>query len=87
MILQAEDDDKNQHMCQCVRGHCNNVEKGYNAGKCKHFRLMKELKKLSNYAYGVQFPLETDAHTSVHQHNLAANDQPRALVTHWILWI
>jgi hypothetical protein len=63
------------------------AEMRYDAGKRECCRLMKALKKFSNYVYGVRLLVETDANTLVHQLNLPANDLPGALVTRWIPWI
>jgi hypothetical protein len=87
VIMQQEDENKDQHPCRYESGLWNKAEKRYDAGKCECRGLMKALKKFHNNVYGVRFLFEADANTLVHQLHLSTNDLPRALVTRWIAWI
>jgi len=57
-----------------VSGVWNETEKKYNGGKLEYYRLLKALKKLQVYLYGVRFVVEIDARTLIHQLNLPASD-------------
>ena len=52
----------------------------YDATKRKCRRVLKALKKVWNYLYGVHFILETDANVLVSQLNGAGTNVPGALV-------
>ncbi|KAK6206862.1 putative gag-pol poly protein [Colletotrichum tabaci] len=62
-------------------------ELSYDAGKKELRGVLKALKRVRNYLYGVHFILETDAKTLVAQLNGAASDLPGALIIRWISWI
>ena len=49
--------------------------------------MLKALKKVRSWLYGVKFILETDANVLVAQLNQSASDLPGALVTRWLAWI
>ena len=63
------------------------AEKKYNAAKRECRGVLKALKKVKYWLYGVRFILETDARVLVAQLNRSRTDLPRALVTRWIAWI
>jgi len=63
------------------------AEKKYDAGKLECHRLLKALKKLRVYLYGVIFLVEIDANTLVHQLNQLASDLPGSVVNRWLAWI
>ena len=49
--------------------------------------LLKALKKLRVYLYGVRFVVEIDARTFVHQLNQPASTLPGSVVNRWLAWI
>ncbi|OAP53883.1 hypothetical protein AYL99_11905 [Fonsecaea erecta] len=63
------------------------AEAGYDAGKRECRALLKSLKKLKPWLYGVTFLVESDAMTLAAQLNPSATDLPGALVTQWLTWI
>ena len=87
MILQQEDENKDQHLCQYESRLWIQAEKRYDARKRECRGLIQALKKFSKYIYGVRFLVETHANTFVHQLNLPANNLPGALVICWIVWL
>ena len=62
------------------------AEKKYNATKRECRNVLKALKKVRYWLYGVRFVLETDANVLVAQLNRSGTDLPGALVTRWIAW-
>ena len=56
------------------------AERQYDGGKLQCRGLLKALKKLRYYLYGVQFLVEIDAKTLVHQLNQPASDLPGSVV-------
>ena len=68
-------------------GLWNQAEKNYNATKRECRGVLKALRKVRYWLYGVHFVLETDANVLVAQLNRSATDLPGALVTRWIAYI
>lgn len=68
-------------------GLWNEAESRYDAGKRECRGLLKALKKVRYWLYGVRFTIELDASTLVAQLNRSATDLPGALVTRWLAWI
>ena len=62
-------------------------EKKYDAGKRECRALLRALKKLKVWLYGVKFTVEIDAKTLLHQLNLPIVDLPGAMVTRLTSWI
>lgn len=62
-------------------------ESEYDAGKRECQGLLKALKKVRSYLYGVQFVIKVDARTLVHQLKNVAADVPGALSSCWLEWI
>ena len=79
--------DKKRHPVRYESGLWTDAEAKYDAGKRECRGLLKALKKLRHWLYGVHFVLELDANTLVAQLNQAATDVPGALVTRWLAWI
>ena len=63
------------------------AEKTYDAGKRECRALLRALKKLRVWLYGIRFVVEIDTKTLLHQLNLPIVDLPGAMVTSWITWI
>ena len=63
------------------------AEKKYDAGKLECRGVLKALKKVRQYLYGVRFCLELDAKTLIAQLQGGATDLLGALVTRWLAWI
>ncbi len=85
--LSQEDEKGRRHPCRYESGLWNKAEAGYDATKRECRGVLKALKKVRNYLYGVHFILETDANVLVAQLNRSASDLPGALVTRWLAWI
>ena len=68
-------------------GIWNKAEKNYDATKRETRAVLKILRKLRFYLYGVHFILQTDAQVLVSQLKRAATDLPGSLVTRWIACI
>lgn len=79
--------DGKRHPSRYLSGLWSDCEKKYDAGKRECRGLLKGLKKVRQYLYGVHFIIELDAKTLVAQLNRSATDLPGALVTRWIAWI
>ena len=86
-ILMQLDKEKKRHPSRYESGLWNEAERKYDAGKRECRGLLKMLKKVRHYLYGVRFVIETDAKTLVAQLNRSASDVPGALVTRWLAWI
>src|SRR5258705_3766701 len=88
-ILQQEDDldAKQRHPSKYENGLWTPAEKKYDGGKLECRGLLKALKKLRYYLYGVRFLVEIDAKTLVHQLNQPATDLPGSVVNRWLAWI
>ena len=76
-----------RHPARYESGLWNDAEARYDAGKRECRGVLKMLKKVRHYLYGVRFVIETDAKTLVAQLNRSASDVPGALVTRWLAWI
>lgn len=75
------------HLSRYKSGIWSRAEKRYDATNLKYRGVLKALKKVRYWLYGVRFVLETDARVLVAQLNRSNIDLPRALVTRWIAWI
>src|SRR3981189_2513625 len=76
-----------QHPSRYESGLWNQAERNYDATKRECRAVLKALRKVRYWLYGVQFVLETDANVLVAQLNRSATDLPGALVTRWIAYI
>ena len=79
-ILQQEKEGK-RHPVRYESGVWTPAEKNYDAGKRECRALLRALKKLKVWLYGVRFVVEIDAKTLLHQLNLPIVDLPGAMVT------
>ena len=86
-VLMQVDSDNRRHPSRYESGLWNPAEQQYDATKRECRGVLKALKKVRNYLYGIHFTLETDAKVLANQLNLAAADLPGALVTRWLAWI
>ena len=86
IIMQLDKNGK-RHPARYESGIWTTAESNYDAGKRECRALLKVLKKLRFWLYGVHFLLETDANTLCAQLNRSATDLPGALVTQWLAWI
>lgn len=62
-------------------------KKKYDLGKLECRGLLRALKKLRLYLYGVRFSVEIDAKTLVHQLNQPTSDLPGSVANRWLAWI
>ena len=76
-----------KHPSRYKSGIWSSVEKNHDATKRECRGVLKALKKIRYWLYGVRFILETDASVLVAQLNRSGTDLPRALVIQWIAWI
>jgi hypothetical protein len=76
-----------RHPARFESGVWNSAEQKYDAGKRECLGILKALRKLKPWLYGVYFQLEIDANTLVHQLNKAASDLPNSVMTRWLSWI
>ena len=76
-----------RHPARFESGVWNDAERNYDATKRECRAVLKALKKLRSYLYGVRFVLETDANVLVAQLNMSGTDLPGALITRWLAWI
>ena len=76
-----------RHLSRYESGLWNKAEQNYDATKRECRGVLKALRKVRYWLYGVRFTLETDASVLVAQLNRSATDLPRALVTRWIAYI
>ena len=86
-LMQAAADGKRRHIVRFDSGVWSEAEKNYDAGKRECRGLLKALKKVRIYLFGISFTVETDARTLVAQLNQSALDVPGALVNRWLAWI
>ena len=86
-VLMQLDAQKRRHPSRYESGLWNKAEQGYDATKRECRGVLKALRKVRYWLYGVQFILETDASVLVAQLNRSATDLPGALVTRWIAYI
>ena len=85
--LMQIDAEGRRHPSWYESGLWNKAEAAYNATKRECRAVLKALRKVRYYLYGVQFILETDANVLVAQLNQLATDLPGSLVTRWIAYI
>ena len=86
-VLMQEDRDQRRHPCRYESGLWNDAESKYDATKRECRGVLKALKKVRSWLYGVFFILETDANVLVAQLNKSPSDLPGALVVRWLAWI
>src|SRR5258705_13693090 len=88
-ILQQEEkpESKKRHPARYENGLWSVAEKKYDSGKLECRGLLRALKKLRFYLYGIRFLVEIDAKTLVHELNQPASDLPGSVVNHWLAWI
>ena len=75
------------HPSKYKSGIWSSEEKNYDATKRECRGVLKALKKVRYWLYGVRFVLKTDARVLVVQLNQSGTDLHGALVTRWIAWI
>ncbi len=73
-----------RHPSRYENGIWYSTEKKYDATKRECRGVLKALKKVRYWLYGVRFVLETDARVLVAQLNQSGTDLPGALITRWI---
>ena len=76
-----------RHPSRYESGIWSSAEKKYDATKRECRGVLKALKKVRYWLYGVRFILETDASVLVAQLKQLGTDLLGALVTQWIAWI
>ena len=87
-VLQQEDSKmKKRHPAHYESGMWTDAERKYDSRKLECRGLLKALKKLRYYLYGVRFLVEIDARMLVHQLNQPASDLPGSVVNRWLAWI
>ena len=86
-ILQQEDRESRRHPVRYESGLWTPVETGYDAVKLECQGLLRALKKFRYYLYGVQFLIEIDVRTLVHQLNQLTLDLPGAIIGCWLAYI
>jgi ribonuclease HI len=87
VVLMQLDALGKRHPSRYESGLWNQAERNYDATKRECRAVLKALRKVRYWLYGVQFILETDANVLVAQLNRSATDLPGALVTRWIAYI
>ena len=87
ILQQEEAESTKRHPARYESGMWTDAEKKYDAGKLECRGLLKVLKKLRYYLYGIRFLVEIDARTLVHQLNQPASDLPGSVVNRWLAWI
>ena len=85
ILQQIHTKDGKCHPIRYESGIWTKSEKKYDAGKRECRALLRALKKLKVWQYGVRFTVEIDIKTLLHQLNLSIVDLPGAMVTRWIL--
>ena len=86
-LMQQDTDSKRRFICRYDSGLWSDAERKYDAGKRECRGLLKALKKVRYYLYGVYFIIEIDAKTLAAQLNRSATDVPGAVVNQWLAWI
>src|ERR1700737_1799005 len=86
-ILMQLDVEGRRHPSRYESGLWNKAKQNYDATKRECRGVLKALRKVRYWLYGVRFILETDASVLVAQLNRSATDLPGALVTRWIAYI
>lgn len=76
-----------RHPSRYESGIWSSAEKKYDATKREYRGVLKALKKVRYWLYGIRFILETDASVLIAQLNQSRTDLPGALVIRWIAWI
>ena len=87
VILQQEDWEGRPHPVRYESGLWTPAETRYDAVQLECLVLLRALKKICYYLYGVQFLIEIDACTLVHQLNQPMSDIPGAIVGRWLAYI
>jgi len=87
ILQQEEPKTGKRHLARFESGIWTEAEKKYDAGKLEYRGLLKALKKLRMYLYGVRFLVEIDAKTLVPQMNQPGSDLPGSVVNRWLAWI
>lgn len=88
ILQQAEPEEpKKRHPSRYESGLWTDPERKYDSGKLECRGLLKALKKLRFYLYGIHFQVEIDAKTLIHQLNQPASDLPGSVVHRWLAWI
>jgi ribonuclease HI len=86
-VLMQLDAQGKRHPSRYESGLWNQAERNYDATKRECRAVLKALRKVRYWLYGVHFVLETDANVLVAQLNRSATDLPGALVTRWIAYM
>ncbi len=88
-ILQQEEElgSEKRHPSRYENGLWSVAEKKYDSGKLECRELLRALKKLRFYLYGIRFLVEIDAKTLIHQLNQPASELPGSVVNRWLAWI
>ena len=86
-ILQQEDRESRRHPVRYESGLWTPAETRYDVVKLECRGLLCALNKFRYYLYGVQFLIEIDSRTLVHQLNQPTSDLPGAIVGHWLAYI
>ena len=86
-ILQQEDRESRRHPVRYESGTWTPAETRYDALKLECRGLLRTLKKFHYYLYGVQFLIEIDPRTLVHQLNQTTSELPRAIVGRWLVYL
>jgi hypothetical protein len=86
-ILQQLDRSGRRHPVRYESGLWTPTEARYDAVKLECRGLLRALRKFRYYLYGIQFLVEIDARTLVHQLNQPISDLPGAIVGRWLAYI
>ena len=86
-IQQQEDRESRLHPVRYESGLWTPAQTRYDVVKLECRGLLRALKKFLYYLYGVQFLIEIDARTVVHQLNQPTLDLPGAIVGRWLVYI
>jgi hypothetical protein len=86
-ILQQEDRDGKRHPARYESRLWTPAETCYDAVKLQCRGLLRALEKFCYYVYSVQFLVEIDARTLVHQLNQPTSDLSGAIVGRWLAYI
>ena len=69
-----------RHPAPYELGMWTDVDRKYDCGKLECYGLLKALKRIRYYLYGVRFLLEIDAKMPFHQLNQPASDLPVSVI-------